>query len=377
MVKRYAFCLAVWFLLVATVALLLMLAVPCGAYAQRSNKPTPQSRTIEGTVVETTGTVRWQAIVIESGGRKYYVQTEFIPEESERNPTVVGDIYSDGARVRVTYYGTSRVYFHGPLLALSATRIVGLVSRTVAPPAPKVQVFGPGLSIDLGNDVKLEFVLINGGSFQMGSVDDGYPVHRVTITQPFYLGKYEVTQAQWKAVMETTVAQQRDKTNRGFRVLNGEGGNYPMYFVNWDEAQEFIKRLNGLNNSFTYRLPTEAEWEYAARAGTSGPRAGNLDAMAWYLANSGEKTHPVGQKQPNVWGLYDMYGNVWELVQDEHETNSASPVVAPVDPDDRWSRGGSFYSHADSVSSTIRKPTSDFRNDPGSGFRVVAVARTP
>src|SRR5205085_9149218 len=120
--------------------------------------------------------------------------------------------------------------------------------------------------------------------FMMGSETgdaDEKPVHQVTIREGFYMGKYEVTQAQWKQVM----------------------GNNPSYFnncdqcpvemVSWNDAQEFIKKLNAMNDGYVYRLPSEAEWEYAARAGTTGDYAGDLDAMAWYLNNSGNKTHPV------------------------------------------------------------------------------------
>jgi formylglycine-generating enzyme required for sulfatase activity len=118
-------------------------------------------------------------------------------------------------------------------------------------------------------------------------------------------------------------------------------GNNPSYFkgcdscpveqVSWDDVQEFINKLNAKNDGFNYRLPTEAEWEYACRAGTTGDYAGNLDSMAWYGSNSGSKTHLVGQKQPNAFGLYDMHGNVWEWCQDWYDANyyKNSPSTDP------------------------------------------------
>ena len=203
----------------------------------------------------------------------------------------------------------------------------------------------------------------------------------------------------------TTARQQSDKANPQFSMA-GEGDSYPMYYVSWEEAQAFIRKLNEANDGYTYRLPSEAEWEYAARAGTTGDYAGNLDAMAWYGNNSGNnpldaaaiwandkanyfkritenggQTHPVGQKQPNSFGLYDMHGNVWEWCQDYYQDSYAG---APTDgstwlsgKDSRYRvlRGGSWGSYADGCRSADRR-----RNEPGgrvsrNGFRVVASAR--
>ena len=203
------------------------------------------------------------------------------------------------------------------------------------------------------SNLNIEMIFVQGGTFTMGctSCDDSWakPAHKVTVSD-FYIGKYEVTQAQWKAVMGTTVRQQRDKHNEKER-LAGEGDNNPMYFVNWDEAQEFILRLNDATG-IQYRLPTEAEWEYAARGGniSSGfEYSGSIsvDYVAWYYANSEYKTHPVGKKAPNELGIYDMSGNVWEWCNDWYDSYNGNTQINPQGPsssnlDYRVIRGGSW-----------------------------------
>jgi formylglycine-generating enzyme required for sulfatase activity len=159
-------------------------------------------------------------------------------------------------------------------------------------------------------------VAVKGGCFQMGDTfggggQDEKPVHQVCVDD-FSMGKYEVTQEQWQAVMGTNPSQ--------FAL----GGQYPVERVSWHDAQLFILRLNRLGD-MKWRLPTEAEWEYAARSGGKKQRfagAGegeNPDEYAWYAANSGMKTHPVGTRKPNDLGLYDMSGNVWEWVRDRYD----------------------------------------------------------
>jgi formylglycine-generating enzyme required for sulfatase activity len=149
---------------------------------------------------------------------------------------------------------------------------------------------------------------------------DESPAHEVTISTPFYLGRYEVTQEQYQQVM-------------GKSPSHFKGRDLPVEYVSWDEAQEFCKKASEVARSSrdqrgdpegrptVVRLPTEAEWEYACRAGTtarfcSGDADADLESVAWYGANSGGTTHPVGQKTPNAWGVHDMHGNVWEWCQD-------------------------------------------------------------
>jgi formylglycine-generating enzyme required for sulfatase activity len=134
-------------------------------------------------------------------------------------------------------------------------------------------------------------------------------VHTVRLTQPFYLGKHEVIQGPWQAVMGNNPGKSTGDPNR------------PVENVSWEDVQEFIRRLQVREGGAAYRLPTEAEWEYAARAGTTtrwgfGDDASQFGRYAWYEGNAGGQTHPVGQLQPNPWGLYDMHGNVWEWGQD-------------------------------------------------------------
>lgn len=232
----------------------------------------------------------------------------------------------------------------------------------------------------LSNTVEMSFAYIEAGEFQMGGnkADDEKPVHKVRISQDFWMGQTEVTQGQWEAVMKTTLRQQQAKAYQGAQIY-GEGANYPMYYVSWDEAQEFVKALNNLRDGYKYRLPTEAEWEYTARAGTTGDYAGNLDSMAWYSANSNGAAHPVGEKQANGWNLYDMHGNVWEWCADWYEEDyySESPAADPTataSSSDRVNRGGSWNSDAAILRSAYRSNDSPSARAASLGFRVVRMA---
>jgi formylglycine-generating enzyme required for sulfatase activity len=201
------------------------------------------------------------------------------------------------------------------------------------------------------NRMGMEFVAVPAGSFLMGSEKgnpDEKPVHQVMISKGFLLGRYEVTQGQWKDVM-------------GRDAANFKGSNFPVQFLSWNDAQQFIARLNQTNDGYTYRLPTEAEWEYACRAGTTTEYADNLEWLAWYSGNSTQRVHPVGHLHPNVWGLYDMHGNLSEYCQDWYDPNyyGASPATDPPGPGagkERVVRGGSFFD------SGPISPTTDISN---------------
>jgi formylglycine-generating enzyme required for sulfatase activity len=188
------------------------------------------------------------------------------------------------------------------------------------------------------NAIGMEFVEIPPGEFTMGcSMGDNEcnadekPTHQVQITKPFEIGKYEVTQAQWESVM-------------GSNPSTIKGSDRPVETISKDETHDFINRLNERNDGYRYRLPTEAEWEYAGRAGTSAAYSGPLKDIAWYSENSEDETHPVGKKKPNAWGLYDMQGNVREWVEDLYARDyySNSPAADPTGPQpgQRGGRGG-------------------------------------
>jgi formylglycine-generating enzyme required for sulfatase activity len=241
----------------------------------------------------------------------------------------------------------------------------------------------------LGQGSEIEFVTIQPGEFVMGCspkdptyLPDGtvsacpaeaQPAHRVRITKAFEIGKYEVTQAQWEAVM-------------GNNPSNFKGPTNPVEQVSWEDVHEFLRRLSARGDGYRYRLPTEAEWEYAARAGADGLYAGpSLAAMAWYgvggenLLKSKGSTHPVGQKQPNAWGLYDVHGNVAERVEDWYSASyyKTSPQDDPTGPASggvHVARGGSWYSNASYVRLSNRYQTVAVLSRRDVGFRCVREA---
>jgi len=188
----------------------------------------------------------------------------------------------------------------------------------------------------------------------------------VTISQPFYLGVYEVTQKQWHAVM-------------GDNPSKFKGSHNPMDQVSWYDAQVFIRKLNEKEGHDRYRLPTEAEWEHAARAGTKteyffGNNEKKWGQYAWLDKNSGGKSHPVGQKKPNPWGLYDIYGNVSEWVHDWHAKHPYYGVTDPKGPSSglyREVRGGSWYRGAFGCRSAHRDYYSPGNTSDSIGFRLL------
>ena len=223
-----------------------------------------------------------------------------------------------------------------------------------------------------------EMVPLAGGVFKMGSYsgdDDEQPVHTVAV-QAFAIGKTEVTHAQWRAVM-----------GRNLPYENRCGANCPAEPVSWQDAQEFIERL-GQKTGQTYRLPTEAEWEYACQAGSRNLYCGgnDVDAAGWYgsrakpVGNSGDGANPVAQRQANAWGLYDMTGNVREWTQDcWNDSYNAAPTDGSAwstgDCTQRVLRGGSYLLGSESQRATARAKSQVNTSDRyrGYGFRVVRV----
>lgn len=214
----------------------------------------------------------------------------------------------------------------------------------------------------------IELVFVKGGTFQMGSNDgdsDEKPVHTVTVDD-FYIGKYEVTQKQWRDVMGTSPS------------YNKNCDQCPVEKVSWNDVKEFLKKLNQKTGK-SYRLPYEAEWEYAARSGGKDEKwAGtnsSLEQYAWYSFNSGGKTHPVGTKKPNGLGIYDMTGNVWEWCEDWYADDyySRSPKNNPKGPSSgsgRVTRGGSRGNLPYHCWATDRSRSNPDSRDKHRGFRI-------
>jgi len=231
------------------------------------------------------------------------------------------------------------------------------------------------ITVELPGGATMAFVWIDSGTFTMGTTkeqeqllrsqglwhnlfENERPVHPVTISQGFYLGKYEITQAQWESVMGTT-----PWSGQSYVQANP---THPAGYISWNDVQAFIHALNEAAGDSLYRLPTEAEWEYACRAGTTtrwsfGDDESQLGEYAWYYDNAwdvGERyAHAVGAKVPNAWGLYDMHGNVWEWCQDGYGDYTSDRQVDPMGPttgSTRVGRGGAFGGYARYVRSAYR-----------------------
>jgi formylglycine-generating enzyme required for sulfatase activity len=213
-------------------------------------------------------------------------------------------------------------------------------AKRVTPPPPPVE---PPKQVT--NSIGMKLVLISAGEFLMGSAkaddpdayEDEQPRHRVRISQPFYLGQTEVTQGQYRAVTGHNPS------------LFKASDDLPVENVSWNDAVAFCEKLNAMEKGSLagaiYRLPTEAEWEYACRAGSTtrysfGNDAASLGEFAWYFENTGGKTHPVGQKRPNAFNLFDMHGNVYEWCQDGYQADyyRESPAADPPGPSRAWDR---------------------------------------
>ena len=203
------------------------------------------------------------------------------------------------------------------------------------------------------NGVSFNMKLVEAGTFEMGQSADGKnvtPVHSVTISQDYYIGETEVTQGLWYAVMGTKLT---DITSANGWNAYGVGDSYPMYYISWNDCQDFITKLNAATGQ-TFRMPTEAEWEYAAKGGNKSQGytysgSSTIDDVAWYTGNSSSQTHPVAMKAPNELGLYDMSGNVLEWCSDWYGSYSSSAVTdttGPTSGSDRVLRGGSWRNDA-------------------------------
>ena len=260
-----------------------------------------------------------------------------------------------------------------------------IMGDTVAKPFPNGLV--PRWSADVTVEQKkvlekliANMVRVEGGTFTMGATaeqgsdadDDEKPAHKVTLSD-YYIGKYEVTQAEWEAVMGEKPTADGDKWTYEY----GLGSNYPAYNISWNDCDAFIRKLNELTG-MKFKLPTEAQWEYAARGGRNSRdykySGGNdIGAVAWYEGNSGNKTNPVGGKQANELGLYDMSGNVWEWCSDwygKYRRNHQTDPTGPSGESDRVLRGGSWDYYADVCRVASRSISTVTARDDGSGMRL-------
>jgi len=244
----------------------------------------------------------------------------------------------------------------------SGTKVKGII-KTQGAELVKLKLDLEEIEV-LGKGITLDLVLIPAGKFVMGMLYETQ--HDVTLAKPFYMGKYEVTQEQWEGVMGNNPS------------IETKGAKLPVTDVSWEDCQEFIKKLNAKTKG-GYRLPTEAEWEYACRAGTTTHYSFG-DVLTKSDANcneSGGRIKEVGSYKPNAFGLYDMHGNVWEWCEDSYGDYPAGSAIDPKGPatgGNRVARGGSFnygVSHARSSNRGLNSPTA--RSDDG-GFRL---ARTP
>ena len=237
---------------------------------------------------------------------------------------------------------------------------------------------------EITNSIGMKLVLIPKGTFMMGSPeseerrDKNETQHEVTISKDYYLGVYEVTQAQYEKVMGKNPSHFEKRV-----IRKSDSSMYPVEMVSWEDAVEFCKKLSDLPEEKKagrlYRLPTEAEWEYACRAGSKtaysfGEGSKSLGDYAWFDGNSNTQTHPVGEKKANAWGLYDMHGNVWEWCSDwygEYPKGAVSDPVGPREGSYRVGRGGSWSDGAALCRSADRGwlDPSDRDND-FYGFRV-------
>jgi len=241
--------------------------------------------------------------------------------------------------------------------------------QSAQPQRTPVSTSNNSLVLECGNGVKLELVKVAAGSFNMGSNDysDEQPIHRVNLRE-FLIGKYPVTQAQYQAIMGTNPS-------------NFKGSQNPVEEVSWHDAVKFCEELSRRNGQ-KVKLPTEAQWEYACRAGSTGKYCfgddvSKLGNYAWYNENSGSKTHPVGGKLANSWGLHDMHGNVWEWCEDVwHENYNGAPSDGSAwltggEQNRRALRGGSWFNDGFVCRSANRVSNNAVVRNSDNGFRVV------
>lgn len=309
------------------------------------------------------------------------------------------------------------------LVHLLALRLVAQSGSKVQPPPPDPGLMTPvpptvGRSVrkshppsarpekDEGggtftNALGMHFVSIPAGAFTMGSEfgpADEKPRHEVRIRRSFSMQTTHVTRGQFQAFMTATgFRTDAERAGKAF-IWTGkweekagiswrnpgfdQGDDHPVVCVSWNDARAFLEWMNREERGMGYRLPTEAEWEYACRAGTSGERYGDLNELAWYGGNSGLKTHPASQKRANAWGLYDMQGQAWQWCEDwygkaYYAQSAGTDPEGPPSGQTRVLRGGSWFNPSTFLRSACRRGYGPDCRSSVSGFRVVASRRAP
>lgn len=286
-----------------------------------------------------------------------------------QTPQLIDQLLIGQHQVRLTRQGyadytSTLTVKEGETASVNATLTNEVAQAPTTPSSSSTESSGDSQrTITVGN-VSFTMIRVEGGTFQMGATkemenpnDDEKPVHQVTLSS-YYIGETEVTQALWKAVMGTTIRQQRDKADKSFPI-RGEGADYPMYYISWDDCQEFISRLNQ-KTGLQFRLPTEAEWEYAARGGNKSrgyqySGSNNLGDVAWHKSNN---TYTVYYRWSNELGIQGMSGNVREWCQDWYGSYSSSTQNNPTGPNSgslRVIRGGDWDCEARDCRSSNRR----------------------
>jgi len=303
--------------------------------------------------------------------KRYAEALPFFRKASQLLPRTANYIFNEGVTLANLGRLAEARKVQQALVPLSATHAKDLLENIDRQSGRLTLAMKPVRPPGLANP-KIELVWVKPGSFTMGGgFADTVPAHPVTIATGFFIGKYEVTQAQWKALMGGNPSSYPDC-----------GDNCPVEQVTWEAAQVFVKWLNDGNDGYVYRLPSEAEWEYAFRAGTTGPLYAEGE-IGWNGSNAGNKTHPVGLLKPNALGLYDIAGNVGEWCSDWYHKNyegapaDGSPWLAGGDARKRVARGGTFVAPFTSMTATMRIPDALDYATRTNGLRVVAVKKKP
>ncbi len=302
----------------------------------------------------------WKGNLVEDSDRVVWVETK--RRHANNEPLDEGYYLRRGSMEYETVLGTPKRVARYVEVTSKVRKQIDARKPSIARQVAKLQAgraAGETTILTLPGGVAMEMVWCPPGTFTMGSPageDNEKPPHPTTLTKGFWMGKTEVTQAQWKSVM-------------GSNPSSKKGDDRPVENVSWNDCQAFCKDT-GL------QLPTEAQWEYACRAGSTGPYAGtgNLDEMGWHGGNGGWGAHPVGTKRPNAWGLSDMHGNVWEWCADAYGNYPAGAVVDPQGPPSGLSRvlrGGCWNDHADACTSSARGRTGPSSENFRCGFRLV------